>query len=179
MHDRKQPIGKVVTIDDRGDELHVTFKLTEGVEAADEAYALLKSGAVRALSIGFNIVGDDTVPNEEGGLNFPVAEVFEISVVSIPANRDALAAALDSPRPSARIATWEVKNLVRRELWKSAVAELCYRTGLLDEFSVVLRAKHDSKFMAQLTDIRNKIYAKADAVAASIEAMPELSSTDN
>lgn len=87
-HDRSQPIGRAVITEARDDGLYVKAKISQS-ETPDIARVrdLIKEGVMNAFSVGF-----DMRSSEEGdGHNvIKEAELFEISVVSIPANADSV-----------------------------------------------------------------------------------------
>lgn len=58
-------------------------------QRSDEARGLVNAGVLRALSVGFRALASPT-PNEFGGYDYSTQELLEISLVSLPANPDAL-----------------------------------------------------------------------------------------
>ena len=92
-HDMTRPIGR--WIDMREDEhgLSVEGKLTMGVRDADEAYALLKDGAINSMSIGYKVAREDY--DHRTGINhLHEVELHELSLVTIPANAAAIVGAV-------------------------------------------------------------------------------------
>lgn len=85
-HNPAEPIGVWTSLeeDDRG--LKVTGKLSLGVVKAQEALALLDDGAVGGLSIGFRT---QDVRRERDARIITEVELFEVSLVAIPANQAA------------------------------------------------------------------------------------------
>lgn len=86
-HDRSLVIGKTIDYQVVADGLFVTIEIMKGTEDADEAWAQIEFGALNAFSIGFipkniDLSGEYPVIND--------LELLEISVVSIPANRESL-----------------------------------------------------------------------------------------
>ena len=85
QHDPHQPIGvwTEVTEDEHG--LKMVGQLTKGVKAADEAYALLKAGALDGLSIGYVVVDEEY--DAKSNINY-LREVSlkETSLVTFPCN---------------------------------------------------------------------------------------------
>lgn len=84
MHDWSNPIGKVVDarIDDVG-----LFIRAEISETAEKAWKLIQEGILRAFSIGYEVVNEKVV----SGVNHILKlRLYEVAVVSIPANRRAL-----------------------------------------------------------------------------------------
>jgi HK97 family phage prohead protease len=84
MHDWSNPIGKVtdVRIDDVG-----LFIRAEISETAQKVWKLIEEGILRAFSIGYEVVEEKVF----AGVNHILKlRLYEVAVVSIPANRRAL-----------------------------------------------------------------------------------------
>ncbi|NGO63362.1 HK97 family phage prohead protease [Rhizobium daejeonense] len=83
QHDPAEPIGtwKVIREDERG--LYVEGVLSPGVARAREVYALMKSGALDGLSIGFRTVRARS-DKASGVRRILEADLWEISVVTFP-----------------------------------------------------------------------------------------------
>lgn len=77
-------IGKWTRIEEDEKGLYVEGELTPGHSVAEDAYALLKHGAVHGLSIGYRPV--KAVSNETGGEDLQEIDLIEISVVERPAD---------------------------------------------------------------------------------------------
>lgn len=109
-HDMHRPIGtyKSVVEDEHG--LRVTGQLTKGVRDADEAYALLKSGALHSMSIGY-IPVEETYDSKSGINYIKEVDLWEVSLVTIPANSNALVGAVKNRdgEPNVR----EIENVLR------------------------------------------------------------------
>ena len=84
-HDYNRPIGRATGLetDDRG--LKITANISK---SAGDVTNLVKEGILRALSVGFRVKDADYI-EETDGLKISDAELFEISVVSVPANQSA------------------------------------------------------------------------------------------
>jgi uncharacterized protein len=97
QHKTEEPIGVFTKIveDDLG--LYVEGRLLLDVQRASEAYALLKSGAVKGLSIGFIVKQYDR--NDDGARIIHEADLWEISLVTFPANEQAQVTSLKSYGP--------------------------------------------------------------------------------
>jgi len=124
-HDMTRPIGR--WIDMREDEygLNVEGKLTTGVRDADEAYALLKDGAINSMSIGYRVVREDF--DHRSGINhLHEVELHELSLVTIPANSAAIVGAVKDAEGNPNIRELEAvlreAGLSRREA-KAFLAE--------------------------------------------------------
>jgi HK97 family phage prohead protease len=87
QHDPAEPIGYFTHIKEDAYGLYVEGKLLLDVQRAREAYSLLKNNAIGGLSIGF------TVQNHSYDVNstrlLKDIDLFEISLVTFPANNDA------------------------------------------------------------------------------------------
>lgn len=82
-HDMNDPIGTWDVATEKSDGLHITGKLlVDEVARAREVRALVKSGAVRGLSIGF--ITKSSSPHTGGGRLIKSLEFLEASLVTIP-----------------------------------------------------------------------------------------------
>tara|TARA_R110002153_G_scaffold213295_4_gene365846 strand:+ start:419 stop:1180 length:762 start_codon:yes stop_codon:yes gene_type:complete len=84
-HDTSRPVGVWEKLVEDVKGLYVEGRLTKGVRDADEAYALLKDGALNSMSIGYKVIDDEYDMQKRANLLHEVS-LFEISLVSIPAN---------------------------------------------------------------------------------------------
>lgn len=100
QHDHKSPVGTVTF--DKPTKTGITFeaRLPKVAEAGalrdriDEAWQSVKLGLVRAVSIGFRALEYSFM--DDGGIRFMKSEVYELSLVTIPANADATITAIKS-----------------------------------------------------------------------------------
>ena len=81
-------IGKWLFIEEDEIGLKVTGELTPGHSVADDAYALLKHGAVTGMSIGYRVKSAMDYP-EENRRELIEIELIEISIVENPADNAA------------------------------------------------------------------------------------------
>jgi HK97 family phage prohead protease len=84
-HDLSEPIGKWLHFTEDSHGLLATGQLTLGTRRGSEALALLKDDAV-ALSIGFSIAKDGAETKDGIRHIKSIARLYEVSLVSIPAN---------------------------------------------------------------------------------------------
>jgi HK97 family phage prohead protease len=89
QHDSGQPIGRAAWRFD-GAVIRATLTFApEGVsEVADRALALVKSGVLTDVSVGFDALAREPIPG--GGWRYTKTRLVEISVVSVGANPDAV-----------------------------------------------------------------------------------------
>lgn len=82
-HDMNDPIGTWDLAEEKSDGLHITGKmLVAELPRAKQVQALVKSGAVRGLSIGY--VTKKAAPRPGGGRTIKSLELLEVSLVTIP-----------------------------------------------------------------------------------------------
>jgi len=88
QHDPERPIGTFDQIEIRPDGLWVSGVVKPGTLASNEAITLIKNGVLRTFSVGFREL--DGEYDENGIYHITQLELYEISVVSIPANRESI-----------------------------------------------------------------------------------------
>lgn len=95
QHNHNQPIGEVIqaTVTEKGIEIVAKIaKIDERgtlKDRIDEAWQSIKSGLVKCLSVGFKIKEYSYLENS-WGLYIKEWEFYELSVVTVPANADAV-----------------------------------------------------------------------------------------
>lgn len=89
MHNANNPIGYWDQYEVRQEGLWVSGIIIQGTDEADKAWTLIEQGVLKALSIGF-IELDAMYDDRESAYHITNLELLEISVVSVPANADAL-----------------------------------------------------------------------------------------
>ena len=88
-HDLNRPIGVWTEMREDAKGLYVEGRLTKGVRDADEAYNLLKDGALHSMSIGYRVVDEEY--DRKTGINYlNEISLHEVSLVTIPANAAAV-----------------------------------------------------------------------------------------
>ena len=95
QHDPKEIIGEAETVEVRKQKLFTRFRLfaEDTSPTVNFMRRLAEQKALRALSVGFMPGKADVIRSETGditGLRYSENKLLEISVVSIPANPDAL-----------------------------------------------------------------------------------------
>jgi len=94
QHNQKEPCGKVVNIELRPDGLYVKARIYKALH--EKAYNAVKLGVLKTFSIGFMGL-DGEYDDETDTFFFKKTELFEISVVSVPSNRESVFEVLQSP----------------------------------------------------------------------------------
>lgn len=88
QHDFSEPIGVFSVIREDAKGLYVEGQLLLDVRRAEEAYALLKAGALEGLSIGYT-VKEFEYDAKSGVRLLKDVELWEVSLVTFPSNRAA------------------------------------------------------------------------------------------
>jgi uncharacterized protein len=89
-HDSRQPIG-LARLQDTSSGLAIDGELVLDVPKARETYSLLKAKVLRGLSIGYDLIKSDVM---NGVRRLRELKLFEVSVVVIPMNEQALITAV-------------------------------------------------------------------------------------
>jgi HK97 family phage prohead protease len=102
-HDMNDPVGTWDSATEKSDGLHLTGKLlVDDVARAREVAALVKSGAVRGISIGF--ITKKASARSGGGRTIKSLELLEASLVTIPMHPAARVTSAKSAIAALRIA---------------------------------------------------------------------------
>ncbi len=88
QHQWENPIGVIERMFEDAHGLYMEGRLLMDVEKAREAYALLKAGALRGLSIGYQSKQARRDP-DSGVRDLLEVELWEVSIVTLPANAEA------------------------------------------------------------------------------------------
>lgn len=100
-HDSRQPVGTVRFHKPTKDGVEFTAHIPTITEPqplkdrVDEAWASIKAGLLKGVSIGFKPI-EQSYNKDTGGFRFLRSEVLELSLVAIPANADATIATIKS-----------------------------------------------------------------------------------
>jgi HK97 family phage prohead protease len=105
QHNSAQPIGPFTHMSEDGTGLYCEGQLLiKDVQQAREAYALMKSGAISGMSIGYNVVNSDY----DGKTNvnqLTDIDLWECSIVTFPANTEANVTSIKSLVASGELPT--------------------------------------------------------------------------
>jgi len=94
-HDQKQPVGWV-TLRAAADGIYFDAIVSSHDEGGrlkdrlDEAWHSVKAGVIKTMSVGWRPIGDAVERLRDGATKFLKSEIFEVSMVSIPANPQAV-----------------------------------------------------------------------------------------
>jgi HK97 family phage prohead protease len=129
QHKIDEPIGVFLSLREDAHGLFVEGKLLLDVQRAEEAYALLKSGAINGMSIGYSVVKADY--NNETGVRLILdVDLFEISLVTFPANENATITSVKSGVPQT---TREFEKFLRENGFSRSQAKSFTRHGFKGE----------------------------------------------
>jgi len=85
QHNLDQPIGVYTEVREDGNGLYVKGQLCLDTQVGREAYALMKMGALKGLSIGYIVVNEDY--DSKTNISYlNEIDLYEISLVTIPSN---------------------------------------------------------------------------------------------
>lgn len=142
QHRSDSPIGVYTKMyeDDHG--LFMEGKLITEVTQGKEALALMKAGALDSFSIGYSLKEWTTVKQDDGGVIYQLSklDLWEVSLVTFPANDQALLAEVKAVLESGNLPTEREFELLLRDAGFSATnAKAIIATGFKS-----LRATRDA-----------------------------------
>lgn len=101
QHNPSSPIGVYTDIREDNKGLYVKGKLNLDVQQGKEAYSLLKQGALKGMSIGFMTLVDE-MDQETGIRTIKKIDLWEVSLVTFPANDKASVTSVKSAHGTVR-----------------------------------------------------------------------------
>ncbi|MBI0275668.1 phage major capsid protein [Hafnia alvei] len=119
QHRHLAPVGNVTEAEVKSDGIHIKASLVKPtsdmpqdlIDRLNEAWASIKTGLVRGLSIGFRPIEVSYLDN--GGINFIKWEWYELSAVTVPANGDCSIQTIKSLDREQLAASGKGKTVVR------------------------------------------------------------------
>lgn len=166
-HKDENAIGVWESIKETANGLEVKGRLLLGeIPLADRVFALIKSGAVRSLSVGF--WPRKTDKNQHGGQHISDADLVEISIVSAPAHPGAQITSIKSAtgRKGKHMAKATVKR-TRKEL----------REDLADNDNIeqiVEEVIEESTLEDRVTGLEDRVAAIEETVNGTSETVEEV-----
>jgi len=166
MHDWERPIGKVIEAKiDPVEGFWIKAIISKADDVRDIA-TKIKEGILRAFSIGFR-VADGGIDVIDGIRHIKLLELYEISIVTIPANSEALfsiAKALqhgtDMYVPYDDLVR-DVQELKNKSIGASANAQDDNREPLRDQKPEPVEAEPYAKFLAELEAVHADMQEQA------------------
>lgn len=165
MHDHKLPVGTVNFGQPTKKGIPFEARIPKvsnpsGLKARiDEAWESVKAGLIRAVSIGFRPL-EYSVIEETGGLRFVKSEIFELSLVSVPANAGATITEIKALDQKARAASG-VESLEIKEKTASDMAKTVKTVKLNKEKEMSLSEKLKG-FKEKLAQVEKSIVEMAE-----------------
>lgn len=98
QHQWENPIGVIEQIFEDARGLYIHGRLLMDVAKAREAHALLKAGALRGMSIGYQVKQSRRDP-DTGVRELLEVELWEVSIVTLPANAQAYVTVVKGAQP--------------------------------------------------------------------------------
>lgn len=126
MHDPTQPIGMWVAMSEDENGLVVQGRLALSTQKGREAYELLMMKALTGLSIGYRVVSSKIDRHRKARVLTDV-DLFEISLVTFPANDAARISDVKSPKKAVtkkRITKRKAREKVDKAATKKVVARI-------------------------------------------------------
>lgn len=172
QHDHEQPVGLVEfgTPTAKGVPFTATFaEVTQPVglfNRIEEAWQSVKAGLVRAVSIGFRDMGSEPIKGS-WGTRFLKTEVYELSLVTIPANAEATITSIKSFDIGAPAASGK-KDFTVVRLGKPAGAS----APVVKKLPVVPKPEEgqDMKFAEQIKSFQDALAQKSARQVELMEA---------
>jgi hypothetical protein len=139
QHDMQKPVGKLMDAreDDKG--LYVKVKMALKTTLGRDAYEYMKADIINSLSIGF-MVKDAEFDSKQGVRVIKEAELFEFSLVTIPANEMATITAMKSAPDNER----DFERFLRNAGYSRNVAKAVTARGFKGYQDVLREAEDDS-----------------------------------
>lgn len=154
QHDSSQPIGvyKQIYEDEKGLVVIGQLLINE-VPKAREAYALLKAGAINGLSIGFSINPEGATIGQDGVRYLKDLKLWEISIVTFPANRAANVESVKSNRFSEIKTVNDYETFLRDAGCPISFAKLLTSKGFKEATRLCEAESDDSETKQQEKDL--------------------------
>jgi len=123
QHDLREVIGTIDQAIETDEGLFVKGRMPKANSVVKDLFPLLEMGALRDFSIGFKITESDITP--DGTQLIKELQLFEISIVSIPANSKAKITSVKSDEEIINLETIE-KIATKRELEQLLINTKCF-----------------------------------------------------
>lgn len=116
--EHSETIGVVTSFENREDGAYISARISE-TRAGDDAYTLLKDGALRSMSIGFRTEAAGTtvdIIDDIMHISRKAAELIEVSLVSFPAYEGAAVESFRSAKEGNTLTMEDTQNVELAEL---------------------------------------------------------------
>lgn len=171
QHDRYVVIGQVMEAYEDNYGLYVKCRLDIDVEKAAEVYTLLKSGSLDSMSIGFKTIKADFKEINGNVIRYvQEVELFEVSVVTFPANDNAVITDVKSVLLDEAQTFGDVEKYLRCKGLSIKEAQ-----SVISEIKSITLSDSESKNADQIRDE----FAKKEAESNSRKIVDEIKSIIN
>ena len=168
MHDHGKIVGRTVDIGVKNGRLEATIQLLEkgAYSLADLVWTQIQAGALNAVSVGFAPLASTPIT---GGRRFTKQSLLEVSLVSVPANAQALIIGTTNAKASLsdRVAALKQKTVAEMTPEERAeeIAQLQYE-GRLSDIEDLKRADFRARADALRTPAAQTYAERAAEIAA-------------
>lgn len=163
-HDHEEPIGNVTNLEIRETGVFVTARIYKA--ANPEVFAMVKAGVLKTFSIGFRLKDLDYDETLNAWILTKI-EMYELSVVSVPANQDALFSIVKQLKAAGHSNDLTNKRQENKmPTPNSQTTELTQEEQIAKAVADAL-ARKDAEAKAK-ADAEAKTKADAEAIAASV-----------
>lgn len=160
-HDHNQPIGAIEAARVTAAGIEIVAKLTLSAgERIREVWELIRAGALRGLSVGFRPRKAEPIPG--GGNRFTEWDLFEVSVVAVPANSAATISNIKSCA-SKSLSTLRI-HPVKKEA--KAVTQIATQIASLEQITAGAFVSWLSRMKALRSDLGGDVEAAAIQMGA-------------
>ena len=108
QHDISRPVARITTLKEDSNGLYMEAKFGTHRDGQDY-YAMAKDGIINEFSVGFQAIEKDD--NEKGGYDITNIKLYEVSMVTIAANDEAVVTEVKSADPLKLVKQVEDKDL--------------------------------------------------------------------
>ena len=150
QHNINKPVAKITMLKEDGKGLYMEAKFGTHQDG-DDHYRMVKEGILTEFSIGF--VGTEKEENQKGGLDFKEVKLYEVSLVTVAANDEALVTGYKS----------EKTNIQRIE----GIVKLA--KSIEDKDKGFLIEKHALSLLTEAQDTANEVALKDEALCQEVE----------
>lgn len=165
QHEAEEPVGVIHVLKEDGYGLYMEASICTETRRGADAASLLSAGALSGLSIGYRTIESD-IDDATGARLLKKAELWEVSIVTFPANEAAGITAITS---GARNATADMPKSVRefeRFLRDTGYSRAEAKRIALSGFGRDEAREEARELRAMLRDLASEIYSAAGGGAA-------------
>ena len=139
QHDISRPVAKITILKEDSNGLYMEAKFGNHRDGQDY-YAMAKDGIINEFSVGF--VPVEKEDNEKGGYDISSIKLYEVSMVTIAANEEAVVTEVKEANPLKLVKQIEDKDLafklereILRLMSKEAVTETAPKKGASEQIA--------------------------------------------